>query len=447
MSRIFRFELLRSNAPALAVLLLAAGLAGLALGGNLESTAWHTFAYVHSASMFLLLPLALAGGAVLGRREKRTKADELLASTPRPRGQRLLPGLLALGVAVAVGHLVVFVGGAVWLLTTGTYASAVTVLWPLTGVLVLAGGAWMGLAAGRAWGSPLVPPLVAVLGLVLQLGFSEIGPPGEPTYLENLSMLAQPPSYAWEAITGRALLGYAVLGAGLIGTGFLLAAGRNWIPRVAAVVLLGVAGTVAAIVPGRTADTHYRVDAGAQKLVCADGTPQVCVTAAHAQMLDDAAPRVREGMKFLAKLPSAQTRAVEWRADKVYVPGESDWSSTGATRPEPGTVNFDLSDQIGPALTENVVLAAGTLWNGCQGGQDLVAAHAVGAWLMGKDELTGVDDGLSYFPEMKKQVPEVVRQLRALPEKEQIRRVVAVREASLACQEDLLPLLTGKSSS
>ncbi|MCO8269402.1 hypothetical protein M1L60_02220 [Actinoplanes sp. TRM 88003] len=450
MRRIFGVELRRSNAPTLLALLIGAGIAGLALGGNLGLGTWHLFAYIHSSSMFLLLPLALAGGAVLGRREKRTRAAELFASTGRPTAHRLLPGLLALGVAVAVGHLLVYAGGAIWILASGTYTTAVTVLWPLTGVLVLAGGAWMGLAAGRAWSSPLVPPMVAVLGLLLQFGFAEIGPPGEPSYLENLSMLAQPPIYAWEAVTGRALLGYAVFGAGLIGAGFLLAAGRSWLPRVAAVVLLGVAGSIAAIVPGKTADTHYRVDAGAQKLVCTDGAPQVCVIAAHRQLLDEAAPQVREALTLLAKLPGGQTRAVEWRADEVYKPGESDWQSTGTTRPEPGTVNFDLGvtrGKIGPALTENVLLAAGTLWNGCEGGQDLVAAHAVAAWLLGKDELTGVDDGLSYFPDLQKQVPETVRGLRALPEKEQIRRVAAVRDASLACQEDLLPILTGKASS
>lgn len=450
MKRIFGVELRRSNAPAVTALLIAAGVAGLALGGNLRLAEWHVFAYVHSSALFLLLPLALAGGAVLGRREKRTRAAELFASTGRPNAQRLLPGLLALGVAVAVAHLVVFAGGAIWFLTTGSYASAVTVLWPLTGVLVLAGGAWMGLAAGRAWSSPLVPPLVAVLGLLLQFGFSEIRPPGEPTYLANLSMLAQPPSYAWEAITNRALLGYAVLGAGMIGTGFLLAAGRTWVPRVAAVVLLGVAGTVAAVVPGKAADTHYRVDTAAQKLVCADGVPQVCVTAAHAKLLDEAAPQVRAALTLLAKLPGAQTRAVEWRSDRVYRPGDSDWSVSGTSRPEPGTVNFDLGlegGRLGPALTEYVVLGAGTMWNGCPGGKDLVAAHAVGAWLMGRENLSGVDDGLGYYPELMQQVAPTVRALRALPEKEQIRRVAAVRDASLACQEDLLPILTGRASS
>ncbi|WP_250006357.1 hypothetical protein [Actinoplanes sp. M2I2] len=449
MTRVLGFELRRSNAPSLAVLLVAAGLGALALGGNLGLDGWHGFTYAHTSSLFLLLPLALAGGAVMGRRERRSRADELIASTGRPRAQRLLPGLLALAVAAALAHLIVFAGGAIVILVTGAYANAFTVLWPLAGVLVLAGGAWLGLAAGRAWSSPLVPPLVAVLGLLLQFGFAEFGPPGEPTRWENLAMLPQPPLYDWEAVTGRAVLGYAVLGAGLIAAGFLLASGRSWLPRVAAVAALAVAGTLAAVIPGTTAATHYRVDAAAQKLVCADGAPQVCVTAVHATVLDEAAPRVREALSLLAKLPGAPTRAVEWRADRVYQPGDSDWQGTGTTRPEPGTMNFDLGlddGRLSPALVETIVLGAGTLWNGCPGGQDLVAAHAAGAWLMGRDELTGVDDTLSFYPELKAQVPQTVRALRALPEPEQIRRVTALRDASLNCQEDLLPLLTGASS-
>ncbi|MGK5682895.1 hypothetical protein [Actinoplanes sp. URMC 104] len=444
MSRIFAIELRRSNALTLAALLVVASAALFALSGNLRWSEWLMFAYVHASSLFLLLPLALAGGAVLGRRERRTRADELVAGTARPRLQRVLPGMLALAAAAGVAYLLVFAAGAVLLLTTGSYASAVTVLWPLSGMLVLAGGAWLGVAAGRAWSSLVVPPLVAVLGLLLQLGFSESGPPGEPSPLENLSMLAQPPSYDWEAINGRAVTGYAVLGVGLLLAGLLLAAGRSWVPRVAAAVVLGAAGTVAAIVPGTAMADRYHVDTAAQRLVC-DGP--VCVTQAHAYALGDAAPQVREALALLGKLPGAPTRAVEWRADEVYQPGESDWDGTGTTRPEPGTVNFDLGLDGGGSLVESIVAGAGTTWNGCRGGgRDLVAMHAAGAWLLGKDELTGVDDGLRYYPEMRQDVRDTVRELRALPAQEQLRRVTALRDASLACREDLLPLLTGARS-
>ncbi len=451
MTRILSIELRRSNALSLAALLIGVGVAWLLLNSSLWQSEWLKFGYAHSSVVFLLFPLALAGGAVLGRRDKRTRADELIASTGRPKVQRLLPGLLALGVAAMVAHLLVFAGGGAVVAVTGSYVSAATVFWPLTGVLMLLGGAWLGVAAGRAWSSPAVPPLLAVLGLLLQFGFSEIGPPGEQSLLENLSALAQPPSFSWEAVTGRVLLGYTLLGAGMIAAGFLLTTGRSWLPRVAAVVALGLAGTGAAVVPGKTMADHYRVDAAAQKLVCADGTPQVCVTAVHAYALDEATPQVRKALSLLAKLPGAQTRAVEWRADEVYQPGESDWDWQGTTRTPAGTVSFDLGmdgDQAGTTITENMVLGAGTSWNGCEGTIGSVAGHASGAWLMGTEQLSGIGDGLDSYPEMQTQVRDTVRLLRALPEAEQIRRVAAMRDAAATCQDtDLLAILTGQASS
>ncbi|MBU2664927.1 hypothetical protein KOI35_15600 [Actinoplanes bogorensis] len=439
MTRILGIELRRSNALTLAALLIGVGGALLVLDGGTWRHDWLRFAYSTGSSLFLLLPLALAGGAVLGRREKRTRADELIASTARPRAQRLTPALLAIGIAAAAAHLLLFAAGAILIAVSGSYLSAATLLWPLTGVLVLAGGTWLGLAAGRAWSSPLVPPLVAVLGLLLQFAFSELGPIGEPTRMENLSMLAQPPFQPWEAISGRALAGYALLGAGLLGAGFLLAAGRSWIPRVAAVAVLGLAGWAAMVVPGVGQADRYRVDAGAIRLVCADGTPQVCVTAVHAWQLDKAAPQVREALQLLAKLPGAQTKAIEWHADRVYQPGDSGWDSTGLIRTPADTVSFDLNNN---ALVPNMLLGAGTGWNGCaEGPAHSVAGHAAGAWLMGTDVLTGVDD-FGNYPEMEQQIRDTVRGLRALPEAEQVRRVTALRDAAQKCENDLMPYLT-----
>ncbi|GAB2622127.1 hypothetical protein Aab01nite_76710 [Paractinoplanes abujensis] len=450
MKRMIAIELRRSNALTLVLLLIAASLAGLLLSGNDWTATWIRFSYLHGTSLFLLLPLALAGGAVLGRREKRTHADELIASTGRPKAQRLLPGLLAVGLAAGLTHLVVFAVAGLMPAMTGSYVGLTALLWPLTGTLALIGGVWLGLAAGRAWASPLVPPLVAVLALVAQIGLSEVGGPGGTSALRNLSLFSQPPSYDWETITPRTLIGWTLLGLGLAGGGYLLATGRSWLPRVAAVAVMAVAFAGAAVVPGTKQTDHYRIDAGAQKLVCADGAPQVCVTAVHAYVLDDAAPQVRKAMKLLAKLPGAPTKAAEWRADEVYGFEDANWMNGGTTRPEPGTLNFDLvldDNKISEQLVENIVVGAGTYWNGCQQGWDVVAGHAAGAWLMGTDELTGVDDGSDRYPDMQQQMKEVLAALRAAPEKEQIRRVAAMRDAALSCGDtDQVAILTGKAS-
>ncbi|MBM2619651.1 hypothetical protein JIG36_29325 [Actinoplanes sp. LDG1-06] len=449
MRRMLRIELRRSNALTLILLLFAAGAAGLLLSGNDWSSTWIRFVYLHGSSVFLLLPLALAGGAVLGRREKRTRADELIASTGRPKTQRLLPGLLALGIAVVFAHLVVFVVAGVLPALNGSYVGLISLLWPVSGMVVLVGGVWLGLAAGRAWSSPLVPPLLAVVAVAAQVGLAEAGGPGGSSPLRNLSLLGQPPSYDWETVSPKTLLGWTVLGLGLAGAGFLLSTGRSWLPRVAAVAVLGVAVAVAVVVPGTSQADHFRIDAGAQKLVCADGSPQVCVTAVHAYVLDDAAPQVREALQLLAKLPGAPTRAVEWRASEVYEPGKSMWMDGGTTKPEPGTLSFDLvldDNRISEALVENIVAGAGTSWVGCQNGRDLVSAHVAGAWLMGTDKLDGVADALGHYPELDQEISQVLTTLRAAPEAEQVRRVAAMRDAALTCGGDLVGILTGKAS-
>lgn len=453
MKRMIGIELRRSNVLTLVLLLIAASIAGLLLSGNDWYATWIRLSYLHGGSMFLLLPLALAGGAVLGRREKRTRADELIASTGRPKAQRLLPGLLALGLAAGLTHLVVFAVAGILPAVTGSYAGLTALLWPLTGAVALIGGVWLGLAAGRAWASPLVPPLVAVLGLIAQIGVSEAGGAGGTSMLRNLSLLGQPPTYDWETITPRVLLGWTLLGLGLAGAGYLLSTGRTWLPRVAAVAVLAAALTGAAVVPGTKQTDHYRIDAGAQKLVCADGVPQVCVTAVHAYALDDAAPQVRKAMQLLAKLPGAPTRAAEWRADRVYGfdDNNSNWMNGGTTPPEPATLNFDLvldDNKISEQLVENIVVGAGTYWNGCEQGWDTVAGHAAGAWLMGTDRLEVVIDGTERSPEQQQEVAKVLTALRAAPEKEQLRRVTAMRDAALSCQPvDQVAILTGQASS
>ncbi|MFJ6956437.1 hypothetical protein ACISRB_34065, partial [Micromonospora aurantiaca] len=91
MIRQVRIELRRSNAPAVAVLLLAVGALGTASMYSFWQGQWLRLGYVHASDVFFLMPLALAGGAVLGRRDRRTRAEELMNSTGRPRWQRALP--------------------------------------------------------------------------------------------------------------------------------------------------------------------------------------------------------------------------------------------------------------------------------------------------------------------------------------------------------------------
>ncbi|MEU8663528.1 hypothetical protein, partial [Actinoplanes philippinensis] len=318
----------------------------------------------------------------------------------------------------------------------------------LADITILIGAAWVGIAAGRAWASPLLPPMLAGAGLVAQILASMSGNPltGEISSLQSLSLLPQPPNAYWEAATTEATSGRLALGLGLALGGWLLLVGSRWPSRLTGIGTL-VAGMVliTQITPAGSTYARYRIDPAAQELVCADGTPQVCVTAVRAYELDDVTTAARQALTLLARLPGAPTRAVEWRADAVGTGDPAQLWSRGPDN-EPGTVMFVLGGWGAPSpadVTASILNGAGTTSNGCEPG-DEVALGAAGAWLMGTDRLPLRDGGSTYTDETGDQIAATVTALRRLPEKEQIRRVTALRDAANACRNDnLLAILTG----
>jgi len=438
MMRIAWTELRRSNARVVAILIVA--ITGAALLTDVRSwdTQWTRFANWHASAVFVLVPIAMAGGAMLGRRERRTRADELLGSTARPRWQRVTPAVAAIGLAVIAAHLFVFAAGGVLVARATGYTSLASMLIPVTDSVILAGSAWLGFAAGRAWTSALLPPALAAVALLGQLGLTFVVPPGESTRLDNVILVPQPPSYDWEVVTSRAILGHLALGLGLAGAGFLLAAARRWPARVAAVPVV-LAGILAALlIPGVGQAGRYRVDHDAQRLVC-DGP--VCVAAVHRASLATVAPEAERALTLLAKLPGAPTRAVEWRATEVYEFGAAD--PAGVPVP-PGAAQFPFDEETGGPdshLVEDMVWGGGVPLQGCKDPDD-VALAAAGAWLLGRDNIT--TDGLAPGSSTSSDVRDVLRTLRAAPAAEQTRRVAAVRDAARACGTDLTPILTGK---
>ena len=53
------------------------------------------------------------------------------------------------------------------------------------------------------------------------------------------------------------------------------------------------------------------LDPVARELVCAEGTPRVCVSRMHAGLLPEVTPLVRQGLTTMAKQPDAPTSAAE----------------------------------------------------------------------------------------------------------------------------------------
>ncbi|WP_409074414.1 hypothetical protein [Micromonospora chalcea] len=450
MIRQVRVELRRSNAPTVAVLLLIIGILGAASMYSFWQGQWLRLGYVHSSGMFLLMPLSLAGGAVLGRRDRRTRADELMNSTGRPRWQRALPAMTALGVAVAAAHLLVLAGAGAVVAFDGAYLGVRGLAGPLTDVLVLVGAAWVGVAVGRLWSSPLLPPLLAAAGLVAQEGTAMLGGPGSTSRLSNASlMISWPPDTPWETLSDRLLLSRLALGVGLVLAGLLLAAGRSWPVRAGALASLagGVAGLLLIGVPGPTG--IWQLDPDARRFVCADGTPQVCVTAVNAHLLPEITPEARRGLKALAKLPDAPARAVEVRLDTV---GSNDSEQWHRPKPAPGTVQFllEVDPDTGRAadVAERIALGGGTMWYGCGRSGDDIAPAIAAAWLLDVETVRLWDSwtGYRYADEKQEEIRDGVRQLRALPEPEQLRRITALRDAATRCEPDLMPALTGRAA-
>ncbi|HYN92924.1 MAG TPA: hypothetical protein VES42_03650 [Pilimelia sp.] len=449
-----RTELRRSNAIALAVLLFVIGALMIAAMAQTWHRQWLLFSYVQASGLFFLAPLALAGGAMLGRREARTRADELMGSTGRPRWQKVTPPAAALAVAVTVMHLLTLGIGAAVIGATGGFLSAGGILPALVDVTVLIGAVWVGLAAGRAWSSPLLPPALAALALVAQVGVEFTG---QGSGLGNLTLMLQPPGSAWESFNAEALLGRLALGAGLLLGGLLLGFSASWLPRVAGVAVLATGMVLTVVITPLGMGARYQVNTAAQRLVCADGTPQVCVTAVHAYALPAVAPAARRALAMLAKLPGAPTRAVEWRADAPATFHSAQFRGR-TPKLEPGTVTFRLEpdhrmlstgdlfslESAAPTgLTADIVNGAGTTMNGCQLG-DTAALGAAGAWLMGVDVLP-LTDQFAYDETVRADIAATVQALRELPEQEQVRRVTALRDAANACRtSDLRSILTGE---
>jgi hypothetical protein len=441
MTRVLRAELLRYSIPTLAFLFLVSAI----IDGsevNIWWGRWLVFDYMRASVLFFLVPLVLAGGAMLGRREKRTRAAEVLASTGRPRWQQAAPALTARALTVVVAHLLLVAAAAVLIGLTGSYLGWIGFVSPLADVAILLGAAGFGIALGRLWSSPLLPPLLAVAAFAVQFG-SDVGGGFEWSRMQNLTLLPQPNFFDWEGPNARALLARLALGVGFAVAAWLLLVGRYWLLRIAAVVAVAAGAAGLVLIPEPGFYGRYEVTASAQRLVCADGTPQVCVTAVHAVALPEITAEVRRGLAALAKLPDAPQRAVEFRPDAVGNGSSDQWWGTTRTS-ERGTVPFALQLDSGlhptKDLAARIVYGGGTYWNGCTPGNE-VALGAAGAWLLGTDELLLSDDTYLDNSRSQDKIRATVRTLRALPTEEQLKRVTALRDAANRCETDLLPLL------
>ncbi|GIJ60985.1 hypothetical protein [Virgisporangium aurantiacum] len=318
--RITGIELRRSAALGTGLLILAIGAGLLVSVPYSYASRWTQLASSARVLLLVLWPLALAGGAWLGRREARSRVGELFATTARPRWQRVLPTAAALAVAVLAGYLVMLIAGAGFVVFSATHFAVGALGLVAVGGVSLVTAAWLGLAAGRAMPWLATAPALAVLGVVVvgllpdlvnvnHFIVDDDPPPAalmlSPVYVGGLD------DFQTFGL-GASLVQLLWLGA-VAATGLLLFGATRARSRVLAVLpaALGLAVTLP-LLPTGAYEGGTDPDRAAVALVCDDAGPQVCMTKVHAGLLPDVTGPAREALALLAtRLPDAPTRAVE----------------------------------------------------------------------------------------------------------------------------------------
>ena len=452
MTRIWWIESRRSTAARLGPALLALNvlmLLSLPTTGGWTGR-WMVLTMQQRTALGMLLPLAVAGGAWQLRRDRRHRVAELLASTPRPRWQRLAPTAVALATWTGVAYLVVFGAFAAWGLRTASYYPTDTVVIIAVGVVSLVAATWVGMAVGRALPYLVTAPILAValiagLGVMSTLMAGDDG--DKPADFPRFLFLSPTPSNVPDdtfTLIGRIHTAQALWWICLAVTAFALltVVTRRGATLAVAPLLLGSAVAIPMLPAGHEGG-EYRLDRAATELVCTEDAPRVCLQRAHAYLLPEMSDWARKVLGLLAPLPDPPTTAVEWR----------DLGPEANDVQPADTMLFHLElAPDGPPLQSE-----GALWEALDGAaasndtctvanrNDDVARRLAAALLIGAPPPT--DDGFDptdyWFDEQESRLfHQTYQRLAALPHAERIRRVAALRHAVLTCQGDLYQVLT-----
>jgi hypothetical protein len=427
-ARVVGLQLRHSSAAVVAVLSFGIGTALLLTFPQGFAGRWLQLAVALRLLLIILFPIALAGGAALGRREARAGLTELLASTPRPQWQRTLATAAALAVALVAAYGLIFLAGLAWVLPASGYFPLAALGVAAVGALAVIAGGWLGLAAGRAVPRSVTAPILAVLGIVV----ADMA----PAWVTAAGNRPQPaavlltPVYSgtlddFQTVAARVSVVQALWLAALAATGLLLGTARR--RTVAPALLPAVVGAAVAVplLPAGGFASAAAFDPRAVELVCDDRGPQVCVTRVHAALLPDIAGPVRAALATLGeRLPGAPTRAVETRTP-LYGPGP-------AEPPHPADTLVFAAPSIGPTGRADLrdgsfpALLLGAAWEqGC----DPAPAEAFAGRTVAAAWLTGIAPA-------QEPAASAYRGLLSRSSEEQRRVVVEARTAALACRSD-----------
>ncbi|MDG4767172.1 hypothetical protein O7632_24180 [Solwaraspora sp. WMMD406] len=456
--RIMTTEVRRTAVPGIALLLLVIGAAFTLLSIEFFASGWTQLALYGRGTLLLLIPLALAGGAWLGRRDHRNRVGELFATTVRPRWQRTLPLAVGYAATMVVVYLLATGVGAIWVVSSAGYFSPTVLGIVAVGGLGMVAASWLGMAAGRAVPRIVTAPVLAVVGFAVvallpdfvsmagyDANFVKTRPDPSallltPTFSGGLDDLQTLPASvsALQAVWLAALAGTALLLIGTTRRGLLaLAVLPAVLGAAVAVPLLPTGGYYGAAV----------IDPAAAELVCDDDGPQVCVRKVHAALLPDIVGPVRETLALAAaKLPNPPVRAEETARPAAYAAPDQpavrhdmdtlvfDWpgfTPGGKVDLGDGYFRAELLESVWAQDCQESSGIPGQMMSVSNPVPYLAVAVAV-AWLAGEPP----QQQSWWRPEDKQQIESGYQALTALPADQQRQLAGQAREAALACDYD-----------
>ncbi|WP_195730367.1 hypothetical protein [Streptomyces albidoflavus] len=302
----WRSELRRGLAPWAG----AAVLLTLAVTMGTDAAEWQgdwarTHGLLRWTTMLLLGPLVAAAGCWQGGREHRRGTGDLLRQAVRGPRARTLAALAPLAACVVVAQLL---GTAGVYLATWPYSLGGGLTWGhgllhAADSVLVAGLTAIGFVVGRVvkWRGAA---LLLALGCYVLLGFSAYvdTPLGRLAPVQEPGMSGEMPAL-WLAPVIAVWVGGPALAALVAFTA------RRKLLTSAPLVAAALAATVLV----QTGDDAWRADPRGRRLVCDEGTPQICVTERHQNLLAPAGEALSGLRERLAGVPGLPERFVEDR--------------------------------------------------------------------------------------------------------------------------------------
>ncbi|WP_405650356.1 hypothetical protein OG581_05480 [Streptomyces sp. NBC_01386] len=431
MNRIIGIELRRSAALGAALLIAVAGTIVLHATAGRWSSGWMALVMTQREYLAVLSPLAMAAGAWQSFREHRANVAELFASAPRPRPRKIVPILVATGLAALFAYLVTLLAAAPRIADTARYLPPAAFVVVAVGLVAMIASVWLGLAVGRLVPALATAPALAVIGFALLIFAPHALPDGGVTAAFSpsmgMSMFSDYDTVGGQVSVAQALWMVAVAMAGLV-----LFAVENRKFAFAALLPLAIGATATAlVVPTGDAYDQGTLDPVAQELVCTDDAPRACVSRAHEGLLPEAAPKARHALELLSKAP-----VVEVHEDtSTFSPPTSPRSRADTALM---TIAVDTHGRLANAGRLEPAILTGVFTGplSCGDARNFQVATAAAYWLLDREPTVG-PDGLELDD------PEAVqlwKGLKALPRAEAGARVTAVYQAAQKCKDstDLL---------